>query len=93
MFRCLFLLVIFSPHLLVAQSCVDSSLLPLIIIDTNSEQLEGDNRAGCDMIFICNTGLMRVTKSVSTVIFKASYYVCCVLQNNKSNVNTNNFMI
>jgi hypothetical protein len=93
MFRGLFMLFVFYPHLLFAQSCVDSTQLPIFTIDTNSEQLEGDNRNGCDMIFICNTGLLRVTKSVSIVVFKASYYVCCVLKNNKSNVNTNNFMI
>jgi len=56
------MLVVFYPHLLFAQSCVASTQLPIIIIDTNSEELEGDNRAGCDMIFACNTGWCRVTK-------------------------------
>lgn len=49
------MLVVFYPHLLFAQSCVTSTQLPIITIDTNSEELEGDNRVGCDMTFICNT--------------------------------------
>ena len=50
------MLVVFYPHLIFAQSCVASTQLPIIIIDTNSEQFEGDNSVGCDMIFTCNTG-------------------------------------
>ena len=46
MFRGLFMLFVFYPHLLFAQSCVDSTQLPIIIIDTNSEKLEGDNMTG-----------------------------------------------